>query len=322
MKRPIVLTACLLHLWAGAASAQVGVSFFPGPGSPASSGFVGPCDVSGVTCVAYFSAGACATAAYSGNVADIVDSSTGTTTGTRLQCSNGVVSALVSASACTFVTGNACSSLATTCATACTYSSAVGGGGGVYNQMGTGTFPNMTANVVANRIPLSTSVLNSKPCFTGAGITKLIEGGGTATLAVPYTLITVANQPTASATAARFFANLAVTITFGFRSSGVVGSQGGTITQTATPGFHAFMEINGSGAGASSVVVDGVAGTAGTLALGWSADTLILMNDGGAANGLIGSGCEFIITSNALNPTAYAALNSNIRLANRWGNSF
>lgn len=35
MKRLIVLTACLLHLWAGVAFAQVGISFFPGPGMPA-----------------------------------------------------------------------------------------------------------------------------------------------------------------------------------------------------------------------------------------------------------------------------------------------
>lgn len=62
----------------------------------------------------------CYTTAYTGLTIDVVDSSTGNTTGTRLQCSaGGHVSALVSASACTFVTGNACSPLATTCTVAC-----------------------------------------------------------------------------------------------------------------------------------------------------------------------------------------------------------
>jgi hypothetical protein len=55
---------------------------------------------------------------YSGSHIDLVDAATGNTTGTRLQCANGVISALVSGSACTFVTGNACSSLTTTCGTA------------------------------------------------------------------------------------------------------------------------------------------------------------------------------------------------------------
>src|SRR5215468_7839518 len=50
---------------------------------------------------------------------DVADGATGNTTGTRLQCSNGQVVALVSGSACTFVTGNGCSPLATTCAVSC-----------------------------------------------------------------------------------------------------------------------------------------------------------------------------------------------------------
>jgi hypothetical protein len=121
--------------------------------------YVGPCDVSGVTCVAYFSANGCAQNSYAGNVIDVVDTATGNTTGTRLQCASGVVSALVSGSACTFVTGNACSTLATTCATSCVHST-------VYNQMGTGTITNLTLpTTVAARSIIVLNALNSKPCF-------------------------------------------------------------------------------------------------------------------------------------------------------------
>ena len=62
----------------------------------------------------------CFSSTTSGTIADITDSATGNTTGTRLQCAaGGIVTAVVSASACTFVTGFACSTLATTCAVGC-----------------------------------------------------------------------------------------------------------------------------------------------------------------------------------------------------------
>jgi len=67
--------------------------------------YVGPRDING-TAFAFWSTH-CINKAYSGNVMDITDTATGTTTGTRLVCNNGVVSALVSGSACTFVTGPA-----------------------------------------------------------------------------------------------------------------------------------------------------------------------------------------------------------------------
>src|SRR5437879_10288669 len=86
-------------------------------GSGAAAAYSGPGDV--VSGAFAWWGMLCYSNAYSGNVADITDAATGNTTGTRLQCSFGIVSALVSGSACTFVTGNACSSLATTCATAC-----------------------------------------------------------------------------------------------------------------------------------------------------------------------------------------------------------
>jgi hypothetical protein len=103
------------------AFAQVGGLGFPGPGLGHQGGggatFQGPGDIVAGT---FFFYGQCPTTAFSGTLLDVVDNATGNTTGSRVLCSSGgVISSLVSGSACTFVTGNACSPLATTCAVAC-----------------------------------------------------------------------------------------------------------------------------------------------------------------------------------------------------------
>lgn len=110
----------------------------------------------------------CYTLAYSGNVVDVVDASTGTTTGTRLKCSNGVVSGLISGSACTFVTGNTCSPLATTCAVACKAVT-------LYDQSGLNSCNgslapcDLTQATNANRPTYTLNCIGSLPCITFSG---------------------------------------------------------------------------------------------------------------------------------------------------------
>ncbi len=108
------ITAIATHLIV--ASMMMGMV---GDKTPTVAAYTGPGDiVSGAK--NYWAPNRCYSSAFTGSIADIVDSSTGNTTGTRLQCgTGGVISEVVSGSACTFVTGNACSTLAVTCAVAC-----------------------------------------------------------------------------------------------------------------------------------------------------------------------------------------------------------
>jgi hypothetical protein len=82
---------------------------------PVSTGFTGLGDVA--TAVWYGAIDQCYSSTYVGNVADITNAAG--TVGTRRQCNNGVISDLMSGSACTFVTGNACSALSSTCSGTC-----------------------------------------------------------------------------------------------------------------------------------------------------------------------------------------------------------
>lgn len=305
----------------GIANAQLsgGVGGFPGPGtvhSTGGGGYTGPCEVSGVNCVAYFAVEGCATNAYAGNTVDVVDTATGNTTGTRLQCASGVVSAVVSGSACTFVTGNACSPLATTCATSCSFKT-------IYNQAGTATFLDLDLPTLASRLTISLSALNSKACFTGNG-SLWAQPSGTATLAQPMTLAAVAKR-TGSFTSTQSIIADSSTLNIGYRAStNTVGSISGTITATATDNvYNSIMEINASGANNSFMVVNGAAGSTGTLTGAWAAQGLFLGAFSSVpASGLIGSICEAIVTNNALNATQYGNLNTNQRATNRWGSSF
>jgi hypothetical protein len=303
-----------------------GVGGFPGPGTVHSTGgatFVGACEVAGVTCGAsgaYFAVEMCVTNAYAGNVIDVVDSATGNTTGTRLQCASGVVSAVVSGSACTFVTGNACSPLATTCATACTWST-------IYNQLGTANFKDLNnPATVSSRLTLTLALLNGKACLAGNGAQWAQISGVTPnpTLAQPFTTVAISRR-TGGFTSTQSIVDDNATYNMGYRATtNTVGSLSGTITATATDNvFNSIMEINASGAGNAFMVVNGAAGSTGTLTGAWSgAQPYYVGSFGGASSFLTGEICELLITTNALNAAGYGNLNTNQRLANRWGGSF
>ncbi len=110
-----------------------------GDHKPTVAAYSGPGDVTAFW--GYWAPNRCyASATNATNIVDVVDAATGNTTGTRMQCNTGgVIAALVSGSACTFVTGNACSALAVTCAVACNIVN-------IYDQTGNsaGTFTQAT----------------------------------------------------------------------------------------------------------------------------------------------------------------------------------
>lgn len=309
--------AVILALLTGSAQAQMWP--FPGPGvsgTAGGGGYTGPCEVSGVSCVAFYAVEACATNAYSGNTVDVVDTATGNTTGTRLTCASGVVSAVVSGSACTFVTGNACSSLATTCATSCVPST-------VYNQMGTGTFPDLTGPATLSvRLTISASSLNSKSCFAGNGAQYLTNNVTIPTLAQPMTLASVSVR-TGSFTSTQSVIAEGNTLNMGYRATiNTVGSISGTITQTASDSsFHSIQEVNASGAGNSFMVVDGSAGSTGTLTGAFSGANAAVYGafTNAPASPITGKICEMLITNSAMNSTQAGNLSTNTRLSGRWG---
>lgn len=162
----------------------------PGPGLPVVSGggYTGPGDIySGWTMWAGLR---CYSAAYSGNAFDLVDTATGNTTGTRVQCSGGTLSALVSGSACTFVTGNSCSPVATTCAISCSVVT-------MYDQTGnsncTATPCHLTQATNANRPIYLTSGCPSSLTSCAKFLVSTMElDSPTITLALPITFVATA----------------------------------------------------------------------------------------------------------------------------------
>lgn len=188
-----IICATAAHAWWVSRDARYNTAFPPT--------YQGPGDVQSGALAAWLTS-SCYTAAYSGNVADIVDSATGNTTGTRLQCSNGVVSSLVSGSACTFVTGHACTTLTNgstgTCDSACRIVT-------LYDQtQGTqcgGSPCDLTQATNTNR---PTYVLNA--VATGFGCANIdssalqtLAASGTFTLAQTFTIAMVSNRTSGTA---------------------------------------------------------------------------------------------------------------------------
>lgn len=201
----------------------------------------------------------CYTSAYAGNVADVVDTSTGNTTGTRLQCASGTVSALVSGSACTFVTGNACSALATTCATACKVVTLYDQSGS--NKCNSSASPCDVTNATnANRPDYITSCLGGLPCLRAATVAaKLTLASATSHAAVsqPFTFSSVSKRIASFTTYqvvccdAAFQVAYAVTI-----NNAVYVSGAGNTTQTASDSAAHNYQMVSNNAGTSYLTVD------------------------------------------------------------------
>lgn len=223
-------------------------------------GYTGPGDVvSGA--VAWWGL-RCYRNAYSGNVADLTDTSTGNTTGTRLQCSSGTVSALVSGSACTFVTGNACSSIAVTCAVSCNILT-------LYDQSGanncTSTACDLTQSINASRPLFAASGLGGRPtlnCNSGSGVLVSNNALG-GSVPGPYTISAVAERVSGSTVDYPLIVGSATTVFgafFDVHTAGNVAMYTGALIPTAPAAdnaFHAAQFIFNSSS--SAFYVDGTA---------------------------------------------------------------
>lgn len=190
------ILAVLLTLWISLASAQawlvsrdsgynisIPIVLYSGPGDV----------VSGAR--AYWLTDSCYTASYSGNVVDVANAAG--TVGTRRVCASGTVSDLVSSTACTFVTGNACSPLTTTCGTCFIvnlYDQTVGStGGGTLCGGGPCT---LTMTAVQTQQPAYTAnAIGTKHCGTFVGSSlQTLAASGTFTLNQPFTLAMMSNR--------------------------------------------------------------------------------------------------------------------------------
>lgn len=257
------------HAWWVSRDARYNVAFPPiyqGPGDA----------VSGA--LAYWLTDSCYNAAYSGNVVDVQNA--GATLGTRRQCSSGVVSDLVSGSACTFVTGNACSTLATTCAVACfivnLYDQTVGStGGGTLCGGGACT---LTQTSLQTKQPTYTAnAIGTSHCGTFVGSSlQNVAATGTFTLAQPFTLTMMSERTSGTSdllAVVRNTASAAGTIRAGYANSankadmyaGVSVPAGITASDTH---FHSLNDVfdNANAQGGSGISVDGAA--IGALSLG------------------------------------------------------
>ena len=235
--------------------AQSPMSAFP-PGmfdnkaalAPASAAYQGPGDLGISGAVAWWGF-RCYSNAYSGSVADITDSSTGDTTGTRLQCASGVVSALVSASACTFVTSTACSTLATTCAVSCNIEE-------MYDQTGgtncTSTACNVLQATNADRPTIVISCLGSFYCLKGNNNGGLVTANPIVTLTQPLSYSVVANLSTTTSAA-------------GLLGSATSNQSVQTASTTATIQAFAGTALTGSFSLSAWHSVQAVMNTTGTL---------------------------------------------------------
>lgn len=197
--------------------------------------YIGPGDViSGATA---FWGLRCYTTAYTGNVADVWDAATGTTTETLLKCSGGGV--LVAT----------INPLATTCSGGC-------GIAVLYDQTGNGH--DMT--VAGSRFALTQNCLNtSLPCANVPGSGQGMVTSTLPSVAVPYTYSVVAERTAnftsfqvvldtflnaGSTGASLLFSNSANTVRFSIDLGAAITQ--GSVTDNA---WHALIGINNSGAG-------------------------------------------------------------------------
>lgn len=232
--------------------------------------YTGPGDL-GFGAVTAFWGFRCYTAAYSGSVADITDSATGNTTGTRLKCDGaGNVVATVSASACTFVTGNACSALATTCLVACNVEK-------LYDQSLGNNCTSATCDVsAATNANRPTYLNNSATC--GANSRSCMQFPGTnGPQLTPATSLTSVSQIYYWSTVFNVTANVAATQTIMNITS--------TIVHTATANK---VQITAGSSAAAQTVNDNAWHTVQTT---FNASSSIMVIDGASVGSLVaGSG--------------------------------
>jgi hypothetical protein len=299
----LVLTA---FLWCGA-QAQVPLTH-AGKGAPGGAAACSPTcpgDVVPGADIAWMVA-RCYKASYVGSHLDIVDAATGNTTGTRLQCaSGGVISALVSGSACTFVTGNACSALATTCASACNIVT-------MYDESGANLCSSAPCNATeatnASRAAYTASAVGGKACATFNGTSSNYTAASFAGLAQPFSFSQYFSAGAANQT---MFAD-GNNVYYGTNSNFLTMQSGSSVGSGNSVAANAYTPAQSIFNGATSVsYYNGTATT--SLNPGTDAIAATTLNFGSNSFGTFAAfvDCEFIIYPIALNSTQYGNLTTN-----------
>lgn len=290
-----------------------------GPG-----GYTGPGDL-GLTFVEW-TGFRCYSTNYVGPIAIITDSATGDTTATKLQCaSGGVISAATGANcAGPGVSGNTCSPLATTCATACNVYE-------LFDQSG-----NTNCTTACNRIQATNA---DRPTFTTSGCTGLsgsqtwcITGNGTgnvvlsttnkfegSTVSQPYSLYSACkvNSPTSDQGCTSNSNINFVGINGSDHPEVYCGSANGSVTASDA---NTWLALQATCNGASSVIYAngsslGTPGTnPGTTNMTAGAGFGFVALDTGFGNGCT---CNFVEAGTFTASAASSTLNSNVR--NFWG---
>lgn len=264
---------------------------------------------------AWYSTGRCFTFAYSGNVVDFADALTGTTTGTRIACSGGVASVVVSSSACTFITGGACSPLATTCPSANSCEVAT-----IYDQTG-GAAGNITdTHASSNRPLVLTNALNSTPCIIVPTSTKTFVSANPITQAQPFTMSIIGKENGVGAGIMSLFGNASNTIRDGFDNTAAPNNNHSFYTGSSFPlqaqtnnAWHAFNDVFDHVTTSTSGILstDGSAATGLNLgnSNGFSASAVRLVP--GIDPAFIAWGCEFGLAAGSMSTTDIGTLNAN-----------
>jgi hypothetical protein len=261
-------------------------------------GYSGPNDLGFGAATAWFGF-RCFGTAYTGNVADIVDASTGSTTGSRLVCSaGGTVSALVSASACTFVTGNVCSAIATTCLVACNVVT-------LYDQTAGNNCTSATCNVTqATNASRPAFLFQSASCGTNSGLscmqcpatpaaTPLQSATALGSTAQTYFMSLVYNS-TASGGQDYATTGGVSLIDHGAAANTVRISTGGTNTATVTATDSTWHAIQATFAGSASVIdLDGSSTTGLSAGAGAASGKFTLCSSTSATGPMTGFIAEF-----------------------------
>lgn len=235
------------------------------------------------------------------SIVDIVDAATGNTTGTRLQCGTGnVITALVSASACTFVTGNACSPIATTCTVACVVVN-------LYDQTGNGVTLTQATN--ARRPTYTPNCQNSLGCMVFASASTQWLGNTTcSSQAQPYTVATVANFSNTTATKVVFGCHPGTDVSYGNLSSGTFGIFAGSTLNSGAISTATWLALQGVYNGASSTVAVNTTTTSGSAGSGSLGGTdgiamCALSNTEGTTDNCAASIAEMGITTSGYSAT-------------------
>jgi hypothetical protein len=259
----------------------------------AAAGFTGPIDING-TAYALWST-RCGATAYTGNVVDVWDSATGSTTQTTITCSSGG----------TLNTGSP-TALATTCASGCRVKT-------IYDQSGSnkcgGGACDLTQATNANRPTLNTSLLNSKigMVFTGSSSICLGRGADAAAQAQPITVSEVFNATDTSKgdIFSDSTSNFQIYVHEGGANQANIYAGGTPIAATANDSTTHAAQVFASGA-SSAMYVDGSNTTGSPGTNGIASTITIAIGSVPAAGNCLAGGAQFF-TGNIFEVGIWAA---------------